>query len=205
MNKIIKKLFLILPILLVVLSLSGCDMKGERQGRLQEFNLNGTKVSFVPPQEWECGVFPWKDVATRSSESLICAKEISADIMNKVGGDYIESKGSGPYYDEIVKNNFGEVFLLSPEDFSKEERRFTVDEEHFITDYSRSQFVTFGDKRFVATIITRGRKNASSIVLPREQKFIVMASILPEDQTATLEPTEKVRQILGTISIEEKN
>ncbi len=172
---------------------------------LRTFDLNGTTISFVQPRGWECGVFSWQDVATRSNESVICAKNISSDIMNQIGGEYVRSKGSGPYYDEIVKNNFGEVFLLSPEDFSQEERQTMMNEKYFTTDYSESQFITFGEKRFIATIITRGRKNALSIILPHEQKFIVMTSILPEYRTAHIKPTKKVRKILETISVEENN
>ncbi len=201
MNKIIKKLFLILPILLVVLSLSGCDMKGKGQGKLQEFDLNGTKVSFVPPQGWECGVFPLQLHLDEGANALLCAKEISSDTMNAIESSYVDSKGSGPYYDEIVKNNFGELIFLYTGDL---EKQFVLNDEHFDADYLRSKLITVANKQFRSTIVTKGRKNASTTIFPgTQEESIFMISILPEDQTATLEPTEKVRQILETISMEE--
>ncbi|PID51834.1 MAG: hypothetical protein CR972_05000 [Candidatus Moraniibacteriota bacterium] len=57
-NHFTKSIF-ILPILLVVFGLSGCDMKwGTQKGEFQEFDLNGTKVSFIPPHGWECEAVP---------------------------------------------------------------------------------------------------------------------------------------------------
>ncbi|PID52069.1 MAG: hypothetical protein CR972_04160 [Candidatus Moraniibacteriota bacterium] len=172
---------------------------------LRTFDLNGTKISFIPPHGWECGVFPWQDVAMRGDNGVICAKNISSDIMNQIGGDYVRSKGSGPYYDEIVKNSFGEVFLLYPENSSEEEMTFLMDKEHVNTEYSQSEFITIAGKEFKSTIITRGRKNASTILLPYERKIVIMTSILPEYRTAHITPTRKVRQILETISVEENN
>ncbi|PID51835.1 MAG: hypothetical protein CR972_05005 [Candidatus Moraniibacteriota bacterium] len=125
--------------------------------------------------------------------------------MNTIESNYINSKGNGPYYDKIVKNNFGEVFFMFLEDLTEEKRQYSLDKTHFNTAYSKAQLITVGKNQFKKTIWTKGRNNASAILMLGERKKIIMINILPEYRTAHITPTRKVRQILETISVEENN